>query len=122
MRHNLHGSVCNVGGCQRVMVEDCKCCLGDMGGLSICSCKDCIARRCDLSFNGNSGLGLNTTEGCTIEDCTLLFNNYRHFNAAWHCGGMKNIPDNSGRPSAAARPPTRTSGRGSGLIPTTRTV
>ncbi len=94
MRHNLHGSVCNVGGCQRVLVEDCKCCLGDLGGLSICSCKDCTARRCDLSYNGNSGLGLNTTQGCTIEDCTLLFNNYRHFNEAWHCGGMKNIPNN----------------------------
>ena len=96
MRHNLHGSTCSVGGCQRVVVEDCACCLGDLGGLSICSCQDCVARKCDLSYNGNSGLGLNTTRHCTIEDCTLLFNNYRCFNAAWHCGGMKNIPDNFG--------------------------
>jgi parallel beta-helix repeat protein len=96
MRHNLYGGVCGVGGCQRVVVEDCACCLGAFSGLSICSCKDCTARRCDLSYNGNSGLGLNTTQGCTIEDCTLLFNNYRHFNEAWHCGGMKNIPDNRG--------------------------
>ena len=94
MRHNLFGSVCGVGGCERVAVEDCKCCLGSMGGLSICSCKNCTARRCDLSYNGNSGLGLNTTEDCVIEDCTLLYNNYRCFNAGWHCGGMKNIPDN----------------------------
>ena len=96
MRHTRHGGVCGVCGCQRVVVEDCKCCLGDVNGLSICGCKDCIARRCDLSYNGNSGLGMNTTQNCIVEDCTLLYNNYRYFNAGWHCGGMKNIPDNSG--------------------------
>lgn len=96
MRHNRHPCVCSVGACERVSIEDCKCSLGDMNGLSICSCKDCVARRCDLSWNGNSGLGLNTTKNITVEDCTLMFNNYRRFSPGWHCGGMKNIPNNYG--------------------------
>jgi parallel beta-helix repeat protein len=96
MRHNLHPCICNIGGCERVTVEDCRCRLSDFGGMGVCGSKNCTVRRCDLSFNGNTGLDLNTTENVTVEDCTLTFNNYRHFNPGWHCGGMKNIPNNRG--------------------------
>ena len=54
MRHNLYGGVCGVGGCQRVVVEDRACCLRAFSGLSICSCKDYTARRCDLSYNATA--------------------------------------------------------------------
>ena len=96
MRHNSHPTVCNIGGSARVLVEDCKVYLSYFGGLGISASKDCTVRRFDMSYNGNTGLDLNTTENITVEDCTLTFNNYRHFNAGWHCGAMKNIPNNRG--------------------------
>jgi parallel beta-helix repeat protein len=96
MRHNLHPGVCSIGGSERVTVEDCQCWLSDFGGMSVCSSKNCTVRRCDMSYNGNTGLDLNTTQNITVEDCKLMFNNYRRFNGGWHCGGMKNIPDNRG--------------------------
>jgi parallel beta-helix repeat protein len=99
-RHNRmpggQWSMCGVGECQRVVVENCKFELSDFCGLGVDVCKDCVVRNCDLSYNGNTGLNLYKTENCTVEDCRLMFNNYRRFSPGWHCGGMKNIPGNRG--------------------------
>jgi hypothetical protein len=83
-----------VSECERVTVEDCKFEFADFCGLGVHSSRDCVVRRCDLSWNGDSGLGLGLTRDCLVEDCTLMFNNYRRFSAGWHAGGMKNIPSN----------------------------
>ncbi len=93
VRHS-RGNMAALAECQRVTVEDCKMTLADFCNLAMYNCKDCLARRCDLSWAANTGFHLQCTKDCTIEDCTLTFNNYRLYAGGWHDGGMKNIPQN----------------------------
>ena len=69
--------------------------LADFCDLGLYTCKNCLVRRCDLSWGANTGLHLDSTTDCTVEDCTLTFNNYRQYGGGWHDGGMKNIFDQS---------------------------
>ena len=98
VRHNrmpaAQWSMAGLGGCERVVVEACRFSGADFCGLGVAYSTNCVVRNCDLSWNGNTGLNLHVTESCAVEDCTLFFNNYRRFHAGWHCGGMKNIPNN----------------------------
>ncbi len=84
----------SVSQCERVIVEDCSFTRADFCGLSVGTSTNCVIRRCDLSYNGNTGISLSKTVDVTVEDCTIMFNNYRHFHAGWHAGGMKSIPGN----------------------------
>ena len=97
-RHNRQPggqwSMCGLGECQRVRIENCKFELSDFCGLGVGTCKECVISHCEASYNGNTGMGLGLTEDCIVENCRFAFNNYRHFSAGWHCGGMKNIPSN----------------------------
>jgi parallel beta-helix repeat protein len=84
----------NLGGCERVTIEDCRVSQADFCGLGLGRSKNCTVRRCDLSYNGNTGLGMGECEDCVVEDCRVFFNNYRRFHPGWHAGGMKCIPRN----------------------------
>jgi len=59
-RHNRQVAgmwpMCAVSECQRVVVEDCKFEFADFCGLSLGSSKDCVVRRCDMPWNGDTGL------------------------------------------------------------------
>jgi parallel beta-helix repeat protein len=99
MRHNRQPggqwAAVSIGGCQRVVVEDCKVRFADCTGMGLGRSQNCVLRRCDFSHNGCTGLVLGETEDCTVEDCTLFFNNYRQFCRTWGvAAGMKNIPGN----------------------------
>ncbi|NOY79390.1 MAG: hypothetical protein GXP31_00140, partial [Kiritimatiellaeota bacterium] len=83
-----------VRNCRSIVLENCRFEFADFAGLALGRSKQCAVRGCDLSHNGNSGLAMGECEECRIENCTLLANNYRHFNAGWHAGGMKCIPRN----------------------------
>ncbi len=97
-RHNRQPGgqwpMASVGGCERVVIEQCSFELADFCGLGLGRSRACTVRDCDLVNNGNTGLGMGQCEECVIEDCRLLANNYRRFHPGWHCGGMKCIPEN----------------------------
>jgi len=93
VRHS-RGNLAGMSQCQRVLLEDCKFTLAEMGCLGIGSSQHCIVRRCDICWGGNCGMGLSITEDCIVEDCAIMFNNYRRFGGGGHDGGMKNIPGN----------------------------
>ncbi len=97
-RHNRmpagQWAMCDVGTSQRVRIENCTFELSDFCGLSVSKSKDCVVSNCDASYNGNTGMNLHQAEDCVVENSRFAFNNYRHFSAAWHCGGMGNIPGN----------------------------
>ncbi len=98
VRHNRQPGgqwpMATISECERVIVEDCAFYGSDFCGLSVGRSHDCMVRRCDLSYNGNTGLSLGECEDCVVEDCTLLLNNYRRFHSGWHAGGIKCIPSN----------------------------
>ncbi|HAM71448.1 MAG TPA: hypothetical protein DCM86_07385 [Verrucomicrobiales bacterium] len=51
-------------------------------------------QNCVLSHNGNSGLSAGGgCHGILVSGCRVNENNTRHFNPAFHCGGMKFIPN-----------------------------
>ena len=93
VRHT-RGNMASMSECQRVTIEDCKLTLADFCNLALYTCKNCLVRRCDLSWAANTGFHLGSTTDCTIEDCTLTFNNYRQYGGGWHDGGTKNISSN----------------------------
>ena len=84
----------SVGNCQRVVVEDCTVEQSDFCGLSLGSSQDCVVLHCTLSQNGDTGFSMGQCTDCRISDCSLMHNNTRRFSGGWHCGGMKNIPNN----------------------------
>ncbi len=86
--------MCSVGESKRVLVDSCRFYYADFCGFGLFKCKNCTVRNCDLSCNGDTGFGMSNCEDCVVDGCSLLFNNYRHFSAGWHCGGMKCIPAN----------------------------
>jgi hypothetical protein len=93
VRHS-RGSLVSLGGCERVTVEDCRLALAGFCNLGVYVSSNCIVRRCDSSWAGNTGMNLYRTTACTVEDCVLTCNNYRRFGNGWHDGAMKNIPGN----------------------------